>query len=192
MFSMIPLSAKVWGLRILVVATLVSLDALAGSGMASLAFGLAWAPNGLFLSASMRGALHLPRVLERVHPMEPVLYRLVGVGLVKRIVATRMWVLLNGFEPPAKPKNRQELLDRTELMTKFAEVCHGATFILVSFVALLCLAAGWFSEVVWIVAFNVLLNGYPVMLQRANRWRVQLVRASTRLETLKPQRASAH
>jgi hypothetical protein len=33
----------------------------------------------------------------------------------------------------------------------------------------------------WIVAFNVLLNGYPVMLQRANRWRVQQIRAGSSL-----------
>jgi hypothetical protein len=35
----------------------------------------------------------------------------------------------------------------------------------------------------WIFAFNLLLNGYPVMLQRVNRWRVQQVRASTARST---------
>ena len=104
--------------------------------------------------------------------------------MVKRIVATRLWPLLNGFEPPTRPRNRQELLDRTELTTKGAEVCHGATFILVFVVALLCLAVGRFSEAVWIFAVNLLLNGYPVMLQRVNRWRVQQVRTSTRHENL--------
>ena len=64
--------------------------------------------------------------------------------------------------------------------TKGAEVIHGATFISVFFVTLLYLAVGLFSEGVWIFASNLLLNGYPVMLQRVNRWRVQQVRASTR------------
>lgn len=63
----------------------------------------------------MRGALRLPHFLVRVLPMEPVLYRWVGVGLVKRIVATRMWPLMNGFKPPPKPRTRQELLVRIEL-----------------------------------------------------------------------------
>ena len=177
---MIPTSAQVWALRILVIAGLVLLCFLAGSGFPALASSLAWGPNGLFLWAFMRGTLRLPRVLVPVRPIEPVLYRWVGVGLVKRIVATRMWPLMNGQEPPPKAKNRQELLDRTELSTMGAEVCHGATFILVFFVSLVWLAVGPISEAVWLFAFNVLLNGYPVMLQRANRWRVQQVRALTR------------
>jgi hypothetical protein len=180
---MIPMSAQIWGLRLLVLVSLILLCSLDGSGFPALAFSLAWGPNGAFLVASTRGALRLPRVLVRVQPIEPELYRWVGAGLVKRIVATRLWPLLNGFEPPPKPKNREELLDRTELTTMGAEVCHGATFILAFLVALFCLAVGRFSEAAWILAFNLLLNGYPVMLQRANRCRVQRVRASTRQRT---------
>jgi hypothetical protein len=174
-FPMIPLSAQVWGLRILgIVAFLLS---MAGSGIPAMAFTLAWGTNGLSFYALNRGALHLPRFLVPVQPMEPVIYRWVGVGLVKRIVATRMWPLLWGLRPPPKPRNRQELLDRTESTTKDAEVGHGATFILVFFFTMIFLAVGKFSEALWIFAFNLLLNGYPVMLQRANRWRVQQVRA---------------
>jgi hypothetical protein len=174
---MIPLSAQLWGLRVLIFVGIGFLCRSAGSGFPALAFALACGPNGLFLLWFMRGTLHLPRFLVPVRPVEPMLYQWVGVGFVKRIVATRIWPLLNGFEPPPKPKNHQELLDRIELSTKGAEVCHGATFVLASFVGLLCLAVGLFSEAAWIVAFNVLLNGYPVMLQRVNRWRVQQVRA---------------
>jgi hypothetical protein len=86
---------------------------------------------------------------------------------------------MNGQEPPPKPSNPQELLVRIDLSTRGAEVCHGATFMLVFLVALFLLAVGQLPEAGWIVAFNVLLNGYPVMLQRANRWRVQQIRAST-------------
>jgi hypothetical protein len=87
---------------------------------------------------------------------------------------------MHGFEPPPKPKSRQEFLFRTELATTGAEACHGVTFILAFFVTLIYLAVGLFSEAMWILAFNLLFNGYPVMLQRANRWRIQQVRASTR------------
>lgn len=191
-FHVIPLSAQVWGLRLLAMGSIVFLCSLAGSGLPALAFALAWGPNGLFLLAFTRGALQLPRFLVPVRPIEPVIYRRLGVGLVKRIVATRMWPLMNGLEPPPKSKNRQELLERTELTTKGAEVCHGATFILVFFVALFCLAVGQYSEVLWIFAFNLLLNGYPVMLQRVNRWRVQQVRALAREESLTNGRASVY
>lgn len=173
---MIPLSVMVWALRILAVVGIVFLCSLNGSGIPSLALGVVWVPNGLFLSAFMRGALHLPRFLEPVKPIEPVLYRWVGVGLVKRIVSNRLWPMMHGFEPPPKLKNRQEFLDRTEHAAKGAEICHGATFILAFFVALIFLAVGRISEALWILAFNLVLNGYPVMLQRVHRWRLQQVR----------------
>jgi len=190
---MIPTAAQLWGLRILFVGGLAWLpSALAGSPFPAFAFALAWGANGLFLLWSVRGALQLPRVLVPVRPIEPVLYQWLGVGLVKRIVATRTWALMNGWKPPPKPKNRQELLDRIDLLTKGAEVCHGATFILAFSVALFLLAVGSLSEAVWILAFNVLLNGYPVMLQRVNRWRVQQVRASMRQENLTSGRASVY
>jgi hypothetical protein len=187
---MIPLPAQVWGLRILLFVSIIFLCWLAGSGIPALAILLAWGPNGLFVFMVMRGALHLPRFFVPVQPKEPVFYRWVGVGLVKRIVATRMWPLLNGMPLPPKPGNHQELLDRTELSTMGAEVCHAATFILVLFVGTIYLTVGRVSEAMWMFAFNLLLNGYPVMLQRANRWRVQQVRASRRQEHLTSGRAS--
>lgn len=175
---MIPLSAKVWGVRIFVIGGIAFLCALADSGTPALAFALAWGPNGVFLAAFMRGALRLPRPLESVHPIEPVLYHWIGVGLVKRIVATRIWPMLMGFEPPPKPSNRYEFLDRTELATKGAEICHGLTLVLAFSVALFCLIVGWTTASVWILVFNVALNGYPIMLQRSNRRRIHHIRVS--------------
>lgn len=190
---MIPMWAQVWGLRILFVGGLGVLPTvLTGSPFPALAFVLASGLNVLFFVWFMRGALNLPRFLVAVHPIEPVLYRWLGVGFVKRIVATRVWPLMIGWEPPPKPKNREELFVRIEVSTMGAEVSHGATFVLTSLVALLLLAVGRFPEAAWIVAFNVLLNGYPVMLQRANRWRVQQIRASTRHGDLASERASAY
>lgn len=98
--------------------------------------------------------------------------------MVKRLVATRVWPMLVGFEPPPKPQSRHEFLDRTELSTKGAEICHGATLVLAFAVALFCLAVGQISAAVWILLFNLALNGYPVMLQRSNRWRIQQIRAN--------------
>jgi len=172
-----PTSAQVWELRVLFLGGLGILpSALAGSPFPALAFGVTWGPNGLFLLWLMRGALGLPRFLVSVHPMEPVLYRFLGVGLVKRIVATRIWPLMIGWKSHPKPRNRQELLDRIESASKGAEVCHGATFILAFSVALLLLAIGYSTEGALVAGFNLLLNGYPVMLQRVNRWRVQQIR----------------
>jgi hypothetical protein len=190
MLESIPLSARVWGLRILIMAGIILLGVIAGSSAPALGLMLAWTPNLLFLVAFTHGALRLPRFLVPVKPIEPALYRRVGVGLVKRIVATDMWPLLHGVDPPEKLKPGQESLDHAELTMMGAEVCHGATFLLTFPVAMVYLAAGRTSEVCWILAFNMLLNGYPVMLQRANRWRLQQVRAKARHEKLKADRPS--
>jgi hypothetical protein len=171
-------SAKIWALRILIVAAIVLLCVLAGSGIPSWALAIAWSPNGLFLAAFMRGALRFPRVLEPVHPAEPGLYRWLGVGLVKRIVANRVWPKLLGFELPPKAKNRGDFLNQIELNMKCAEICHAATFVLASSIAAYYIAAGRIAVAIWIAVFNVALNAYPVMLQRANRWRMQQARAS--------------
>lgn len=166
---------KVWILRVLAVAALVLLCVIADSGEPTWAFALTWGPNGLFLIAFSRGKLRLPELLEPVHPVEPVIYRWLGVGWIKRIVATPTWPLFMGSEPPPKSKTRHELLHRTEFATKGSEICHGATFVLASIVAAGFLTAGRVSAAAWIMAFNMLLNGYPVMLQRANRWRIHQV-----------------
>src|SRR6516225_7401143 len=105
---MISLRSKIWGLRILAIFGMSYLCSLAHSRNPGYAFALAFAPNGLFLCAFMTGFLHLPRFLEPVHPIEPVLYHWVGVGFVKRIVATRLWPMLNGFPLPVKPVDRHE------------------------------------------------------------------------------------
>lgn len=172
---MIPLSAQIWGVRLVAILTIIGLCALAGSGAPATAFALAWGPNGLFLYLFERGLLRLPRVLVPVHAREPVLYRWLGVGFVKHIVATRMWPLVLGFPPPPPLRQRAALLHRIDVATQGAEVCHGATFVLVLFVAWCYLMFGRTTVSAWMLALNVLLNAYPVMLQRANRWRVQQV-----------------
>jgi hypothetical protein len=148
-----------------------------GSSAPAFALMLVWAPMGLAFIAFKRGALHLPRFLVPVKKIEPMLYPWLGVGLVKRIVATRIWPMLNGFDPPETLKKRKGCLDRAELAMTEAEVCHGTLFILLLPVALGFLAVGRTPEAYWILAFDLLLHGYPVMLQRANRWRVQQARA---------------
>ena len=125
----------------------------------------------------MKGVLRLPSFLEPVHPLEPVLYRWCGVGFVKRIVATRFWPILMGFEPPLSSTNRRALLYRIELSSKGAEICHAATFVLALVISVFCLAVGRTSLAVWLLAFNIVLNGYPVMLQRTHRCRVNRIRA---------------
>jgi hypothetical protein len=88
--------------------------------------------------------------------------------------------MVNGFDPPPKAKSRQELLDRTEQTARGAEICHLATFAFASLAMAIYLAVGSVSAAIWILVFNFLLNGYPVMLQRVHRWRIQQIRMESR------------
>jgi hypothetical protein len=168
-----PSWSEAWGLRLLVFTGIGLLCWLDDSPIPAIAFALAWIPNYPLLGAVATGTVRLPRFLEPVHPVEPVVYRWAGVGVIKWLVTTRAWSTLVGLEPPPKAGSRHELLHRVELLTKGAEACHGAAFLFALSWALFCLAIGGAPAAVWILAFNIALNGYPVMLQRSNRWRLQ-------------------
>jgi hypothetical protein len=176
--SLIPLRAVVWALRTLVLVVIAFLCVIAGSFSPAFAFALSLGPSVLFVAAFLTGVLQFPRFLKPVHPMEPVLYRWVGVGLVKRVVATRIWPAFVGVVPPPRPTKRDELFDYIEHSTEGAEICHWPTFVLALFIALLCLAVGRSSLAGWILVLNLILNGYPIMLQRSNRWRLHRLRAN--------------
>jgi hypothetical protein len=173
--EVIPLSVKVWGLRLLIVIAIVFVCAISRSSAPALALMIVWGPMGLFYVGYTRGYLRLPRFLQRVRRLEPTIYRLLGVGLVKIIVANRLWPMVNGFDPPEQVKIGQDSLDRAEQRMVGAEVTHGTAFIVMLPIALCYLAANRIPESISILILNVVLHAYPVMLQRANRWRIQQV-----------------
>lgn len=160
---------------------LVFLCVVTRSPSPALAFAVAWGPSVLSVFAFLAGALRFPALLHAVHPIEPALYRWLGVGVVKRIVATPIWPAFVGVVPPPRPTKRCEFIDRIEHSTQGAEMSHWPALVLAGCVALLCLATGRHSLAVWILLFNVFLNLYPIMLQRQNRWRLQEIRANPRL-----------
>ena len=72
-------------------------------------------PNILFLFAFTGSALDLPRFLVPVKPIEPVLYRGVGVGLVKEDRGDPYAAPAVRRTCPQKLKNNRESLDHAEL-----------------------------------------------------------------------------
>ncbi|MEO8308684.1 MAG: GNAT family N-acetyltransferase [Pseudomonadota bacterium] len=174
----ILLRVTAWGLRILILVAVGLLCGVSGSLRPAVAFAVTLVPGIIFVTAFLTGHLRYPPFLNTVYPIEPVIYRWLGVGIVKRLVATRIWPVLVGVVPPPRPKIRREFLNYIEGSTQGAEISHWATFVLAIVLAVVCLAGGRNMLAVWIIAFNILLNGYPIMLQRANRWRVQQLRAA--------------
>jgi hypothetical protein len=54
-----------------------------------------------------------------------------------------------------------------------AEMSHLFIFLIILAFMLYALANGWFSAAGWLLIFNMLINGYPVILQRYNRVKLQ-------------------
>ncbi len=54
-----------------------------------------------------------------------------------------------------------------------AETGHVLIFVLIFVFVGYALLQGWFDTVAWLLLFNILINGYPIMLQRYNRIKLQ-------------------
>jgi hypothetical protein len=54
-----------------------------------------------------------------------------------------------------------------------AETAHGVIIALMLLLICYALVRGWFDAAGWLMLFNILINGYPVMLQRYNRIKLQ-------------------
>jgi hypothetical protein len=100
------------------------------------------------------------------------LYERLGVRRFKRLVRRGPLAL---FSPTLRfPKDRMiaALQHLNDEMRK-AETSHVCIFMLMLVFISAALLRGWFDAVGWMLAFNVITNGYPVMLQRYNRIKLQ-------------------
>lgn len=97
-------------------------------------------------------------------------YELLGVLFFRKLVRRGP---LHIFAPKYQYSGRRELLPLLEQETRTAEAIHMFAFFASLLLVAYALYYGWFDSVGWLLLFNVLLNVYPVMLQRYNRVRLQ-------------------
>ena len=99
-------------------------------------------------------------------------YERLGIRLFKKLVRRGP---LSIFSPTLRfPKEitvsaSQNLLDEM----RQAETGHAIVFVLVLLFAGYVALKGWLDAVAWMLLFNILINGYPIMLQRYNRIKLQ-------------------
>lgn len=115
-----------------------------------------------------------PRLPERYHRLRDAelggaqLYELLGVRVAK--AALRRGPLAR-FNPhlhlPAEPT--PERICRLDQRMRDAEASHAILFVATLGAALVARARRHRSAARWMLAWNVVMNGYPVMLQRYNR-----------------------
>ncbi len=98
-------------------------------------------------------------------------WELFGVLLAK-------WLLRRGplhlFNPKLQfPKQLDaESVAKVEERMRTAEAYHLVMFLVTLLTVVYALVRGWWSSAAWLVLFDVLINGYPLILQRYNRGRL--------------------
>jgi len=110
----------------------------------------------------------------RTRPFEGTgqVYERLGIRLFKRLVRRGP---LSIFSPTLRfPKGKTvSALQGLESEMRKAETGHALIFALMLLFVGYGLLKGWLDAVAWMLLFNILVNGYPIMLQRYNRIKLQ-------------------
>jgi hypothetical protein len=121
--------------------------------------------------------IHLSLVAPSYYDIQPFeqagqVYERLGIRLFKRLVRRGP---LSIFSPTLRfPKDKTAVALRTlETEMRKAETGHVLIFAVVLLFVCYALLRGWLDAVVWLLLFNILINGYPIMLQRYNRIKLQ-------------------
>lgn len=129
-----------------------------------------WAPMTLFGAVSHVRPFDLGARFHRLRPFERTgrVYERLGVRVAKSIARRPPITWFNpGLRLPHQRTPEQlALLDRR---MRTAEASHTIAFVLSAAVAAHALVRGWWAAVAWTLLFDVVLNAYPILLQRYNR-----------------------
>lgn len=105
---------------------------------------------------------------------EGKVYEWVGVRPAKRLVSSRAWRLFNkDFQFKRRGPG---MLDELDDALRNAETGHLLALLIMGVLTLYALTQQWWDAVGWLLLFNILINGYPIMIQRYNRLRLHQVR----------------
>ena len=106
----------------------------------------------------------------RIRPWETPVYRALGVPGFQRFLRRVNW-----FNREIQLKTGRRGLSYLDHAIRQAEQGHATIFVIIGgFTVFAIVHYGW-GTAWWYVLFNVLFNGYPVMVQRYNRARMQRV-----------------
>ncbi len=158
-------------LAALVVAALLVWSAQAfGPRSVAFAFVVVWLPMAWLGTASR---VVTPRLPESYHALRAFerdgrLYERLGVLLVKRLLRRGPMAVFNpDLHLPAE--RTPAALARLDQRMRVAEASHALLFVATLAVVANAAVRGWWDAAAWTLVFDVLVNGYPVMLQRYNR-----------------------
>ena len=105
-----------------------------------------------------------------IRPIEKKIYQFLGVKYYQRMIRR-----VNIFNPELHLRKGRSGLAKLEQTTRSTEQAHALIYIIVSGFTLYALLQQWWQAAFWYFLFNMLLNGYPVMVQRYNRDRLNRI-----------------
>jgi hypothetical protein len=155
------------------VALLVWSYRAAGPDSVAFAFLVVWVPMTGLGTVSHVISPRLPDAFHRLRPFEldGRVYERLGVRIAKRLLRRGPLAVFNpGLHMPAE--RTPEQLARLEQKMRDAEASHAILFVATLPVVLNAAGRGWWVAAACTLGFDVLVNGYPVMLQRYNRARL--------------------
>jgi hypothetical protein len=116
----------------------------------------------------------MPSNYYRIRPFEKdgALYELIGIKWFKKLVT---WKPLTVLSPTIRLIRMRASLSTLEGEMKKAEAGHLIVFFMLVIFCIYALVHFGFDAALWIMLWNVVLNGYPVLLQRYNRARLMRV-----------------
>lgn len=109
------------------------------------------------------------------------IYENFGINLFRKLLVFIGWEKLNKKANPVK--NDLESLLYLEYRTKQSELGHLIVFFIVLGFTIYVALKFTFVESLWLLVLNIILNVYPVLLQRYNRPRYQRALALFRYKT---------
>jgi hypothetical protein len=99
------------------------------------------------------------------------LYERLGVRVAKRLLRRGPLAVFNPTLRLPTERNASTLADLDAAM-RHAETGHVISLVPILLFGGYAAVRGWPDAVIWSVIFNVVVNGYPIMLQRYNRNRL--------------------
>ncbi len=107
------------------------------------------------------------------------MYERLGVRVAKRLLRRGPFTI---FNPALRIPDRPSGVDLDELDDRMrgAEATHALLLIGTLPIVVHAVARGWWWASVWTLGFDIIINGYPAVLQRYNRALLQVRRPPPR------------
>jgi len=140
-------------------------------------FAFAWALNFLLMACALtftetlKSQLNSPYFKDKTWERNGKIYEYFGINLYRKLLVWIGWEKLNKKSSPVE-KNRAALL-HLHYRTKHSELGHIIIFLIVLGINVFVAIRFGIAQSFWLLILNVLLNLYPIFLQRYNRPRIE-------------------